>query len=340
MCYFAAVKVIAPTRIDLAGGTLDLYPLYLLEEGGITLNAAVDLCSQVELEPRTDGRIRIEIQDYDLALEGGSLAELAGERDSEAAGLILRVMDCYGPHRGVTVRTRIGLPAGSGLGGSSSLVVSLSKALITLQEAEYTTEQIIEIGSNLEAQSIGMPAGRQDFVPAAYGGFHAVWLDVKGLHPERLSLSPAFRNQLQERLLLGYSGASRFSGASNWQVLKNYIEKDPGTVSALHRIKETALSMYKCLKEEDMQGIAGFLAGEWENRRKLAEGVSTPEIERIFLAAREAGALASKVCGAGGGGCFVSLVQEGCRDQVSRAIVESGGRVLEYRFSEAGVRSV
>ncbi len=334
------LKVQAPTRMTLGGATLDIYPLYLFEEGGLTLNVAIDRCSEVELEEQSEGRIRIEATDLGLVLEGPDLEALQSNGEFAPLDLVLRVLKFYRPGNGLIVRTKNNVPPGSGLGGSSSLLVCLSTALLQWENRPVNKEQLIDFGANIEAQSIRIPTGKQDYFPPAYGGFHALWFEIEGIRRERLTFSAQFENQLQERILLGYSGVSRFSGSSNWNIMRKYIDNEGPTVVGLGKIKEIAIAVYQSLKEEDLDKFAECLATDWENQKGLADGVTTPEIDRIFDAARQAGARASKICGAGGGGCFLTVVGEGCQQEVKEAIQGTGGEILDYHFSSSGVRVV
>ena len=332
------LKATSPTRLDLAGATLDIYPLYVFEGGGLTINAAIDLSSQVELEVRPDQRIRVESADLNLALEAPNLKELAVNRERAPLDLIVRILQFYRPSCGLNVRTRSTVPPGSGLGGSSSLLISLSSALVQLENRPVTKSQIIDFGAQIEAQSLGIPTGKQDYYPPAFGGFHALWFDLKGDRREPLRFSDRFQKLLETQVLLAYSGASRFSGANNWEIMKRYIEGQGKTVSRMKEIKKTTASMYRSLRAEDWTGFVRCLAEEWDNRRRLARGLATQEIEDLFAAAKRAGALASKVCGAGGGGCFITVVDRPHRQSVENAIENAGGRILPYCFAYSGVR--
>lgn len=334
------LKVSAPTRIDLAGGTLDIYPLYLFEGSGLTLNVAIDLLSEVELEKRPDQGIRIEAKDLGLVLEASCLDQLKSEGPFARLDLVVRILRFYKPTCGLNVRIESQVPPGSGLGGSSSLLVGLSTALVQLEGLPWNRRQIIDFGANIETQSIRVPTGKQDYFPATYGGFNALWFEIQGIRQERLELSSQFKNQLQRQMLLGYSGVSRFSGSTNWSVMKQYIDGESETVTKLGKIRQTAMAMYESLKQEDLTQFAQCLAEEWDHRKGLAEGVTTPEIEKIFKSAEQAGALANKICGAGGGGCFVSLVEDDCQAAVSEAITANGGQILDYSFAECGVQVV
>lgn len=332
------LTVQAPTRIDLAGGTLDVHPLYVFEGGALTVNAAIDLYSRVEIESRDDGRIRLMAQDFDASLEVASLQDLDPDEAGQALDLIVRILRFYRPSGGLTIRTSSQVPAGSGLGGSSSLLVALSAALVQWENRPISKLEMIDWGAEIEAESIGIPTGKQDYYPPAFGGICALRLGMTGVRREPIELSAAFSARLQESLVLGYSGASRFSGTNNWEVLKGYVEKRRETIQSVRRLKSTAERTYKALKKEDLEELARCLDEEWSNRRGLAPGVSTPEVEGIFADARAAGAWSLKLCGAGGGGCFCALVPAQKRDEVVRAIQARKGRVLDCRLEAAGVR--
>lgn len=334
------VKVFAPTRIDLAGGTLDIYPLYLFAGGGVVLNVAIDLFAQVDIEVREDSRITVEAADLGLSLEAEELNEFVSKAENTPLDLVARVLEFYRPRQGLNILISSKVPAGSGLGGSSALLISLSTGLVQLENIPSSKKQIIDFGSDIEAQSLRVPTGKQDYFPAAYGGFNALWFELPGIRREELVFSKEFRQELQSQIVLGYSGASRFSGLNNWNVVKQYIDNEQSVVKKLAKIKQTAFSMYQCLKEENLEGFSDCLVQEWSNRKELATGVTSVAIENIFAAAHQAGAQASKICGAGGGGCFITLAREGCQEKVKQAIVDNGGEIMDYCFSDKGVRVV
>lgn len=325
----------AGTRIDLAGGTLDIFPLYLFEDYGITVNAAVDLNSHVRVATRKDRKIVLIAEDLNLVEEARSLEALqpAGVMD-----LVARIIRFYAPRQGIEVTTRSNVPKGSGLGASSSLLISLSTALVRLTRKNVEPEKIIEYGANIEAQSIRIPTGKQDYYPPMYGGFNALWFRTEGIQRERLKLSRNFRDELHQRLILSFTGESRFSGTSNWNMTKQYIDNSGNTVEKMKHIKETAIQMREALIQENLEDFGKLLDREWANRKQLAEGVSNPRIDAVMAAARGAGAVSSKICGAGGGGCMISFVRPGKREAVTRALAGAGATVLDYHFREPGVR--
>jgi len=329
------IEATAPNRIDLAGGTLDIYPLYLFEEFGITVNAAIDLGSWVRLEERPDNEIHIVSEDCGASQHARSVddLELGCELD-----LLARIVRFYRPRCGLDIATRNKAPHGSGLGSSSSLLIALSGALSFLNGAETPGEEIIRFGAQLEAQNIHVPTGKQDYYPSFYGGVNAIWFRIREDEVEPLLKSQEDTEQLQSRIILSFTGEPRFSGATNWSMLKMYVENRGDTVAKMKRIKQTALAMRECLLNRDWELLPSLIATEWQNRRTLAEGVTNDRIEEIIAAAASAGALASKICGAGGGGCLVTCCNPSNRNQVERALEAAGASVLQYSISQQGLQ--
>ena len=329
------ISVTVPTRIDLAGGTLDVYPLYLFADGGLTVNAAIDVCVHVDAEERDDPRIVIRSEDLNAEERIASLAamEMGGKLD-----LIKRALRFYRPRCGLNITTRSETPPGSGLGTSSALLMALSCALNEINGMGLSKERIIDLGANIEAQVIGIPTGKQDYFPPLFGGVLAIWFDVDGVRLEKLSAGNDLIEQLNARLILSFTNISHFSGATNWAMLKRYVEKEGDTVARIHRIKEVALAMRESLARMDLDEFARLLDVEWENRKGLADGVTTPEIDGMIAAAAEAGARASKLCGAGGGGCMITYAEPEHVPAVKEALNRAGATVMPFRIVREGIQ--
>lgn len=325
----------APTRIDLAGGTLDLYPLYLFEDGGLTVNIAIDIMTEVQIEPHPAG---VELSSVDRR----QTLTAPSARDLPAGGpldLLVRAVRFADPEPGLRIVTRSSAPAGSGLGASSSLLVCLLAALDRINGRRHTRGSLIELAAHLEAQSIRVPTGKQDYYAAVYGGVNAIWFEVARDRVEPLVVDAAMRRALEDRLVLSYTGEPHDSAVTNWSMMRAYIDGIERTATSLRRIKATALAMREALLAADLDRLGVLIGEEWENRRQLADGVSTPAIDTLIRAAGEAGAVASKVCGAGGGGCMVSFVRDGAKAAVAAALAAHGARVLPFHIAYRGVRS-
>ena len=328
------IEATTPNRMDLAGGTLDLYPLYLFEDWGLTLNAAIDLGSYVRLETRPDQGIQILSEDTGESVQVAHLEALSfgGKLD-----LIARALRFYKPRSGVNVVTRNKAPHGSGLGSSSSLLIALSAAICRLNGEPYDAEFLVRNAADLEAQCIRVPTGKQDYYAAVHGGVNAIWFRV-GLNEVEPLFSADEIPQLESRVILSFTGQSRFSGATNWDMMKAYIEGVPTTRESMHNIKKTAVAMLEALRKRNWTRFAQLIAEEWDNRRRLAEGVSTPRIEKVMSAAASAGARASKICGAGGGGAMITYAEPERRAAVEQALTEAGAQVLNYSIAREGLQ--
>lgn len=322
----------APTRIDLAGGTLDIWPLYLHLGDPPTLNAAIDLYATVTLIPRKDKSVIVESRDLGLRHRFRSVDALPERHPLE---LILRTLKFYRPATGVEVVTECEAPAGSGIGGSSALNIALHGALNAFTDRGYKKTEILEIARNIETQVITVPAGWQDYFPALYGGVLSVEPGIAGVRSERL---PQNLVEMTERFVLCYTGKPRNSGINNWQVMKQALEGDRKTLAGLEGIKAAAVKMRRVLTEGKLNSIAPLFAEEWRARKALAPGITTPAMDRLIASAMKQGALAAKVCGAGGGGCVAFFVKKGKKQQVTAELERLGGRVLPFRFVNRGLR--
>ena len=321
----------APTRIDLAGGTIDIWPLYLFHPGAQTLNAAISLRAHARIEPRDDGHIRLVSEDTAREVVIDDPQALPTDATLPLLG---RLVHAFGA-RGLTLVTRGESPAGAGIAGSSALNVAVCGALARWTGVGLAGEALLERAKNVEAQVIEVPTGLQDYRPALYGGVAAVELGVDG--PQRVALDVDAR-ELERRLVLCYTGLPRNSGTNNWEVTKRHLDGDRAVFDCFERIRDTAVTMRAALERADWDAVARALAEEWDNRRRLAPGVTTPDIDALITAAGRAGATAAKICGAGGGGCLVCLAPPDRTGAVAAALAAAGARPLPFRIETDGLR--
>ncbi len=325
------IKSSAPTRIDLAGGTLDIWPLYLFHEHAQTLNAAISLRAHAEIEERTDGRIRLESIDTSKTVEVAHWKDLS---DGQGLPLLSRLAHFFRAEN-LTLRTRGESPAGAGIAGSSALNVAVCGALAKWAGLTLDGEKLLTIAMNVEAQVINVPTGVQDYRPAYYGGVAAIELLPEGIARTAIAVDPV---ELQGRIVLAYTGAPHFSGTNNWEVMKRHIDGDRHVFDCFDRIVEAAGGVRDALTRGDWAGLSRHITLEWEARKKLAPGVTTPMIETLIANAFAAGARAAKVCGAGGGGCLFCIVEPKDAPAVRQALTSGGARVLDYRIETDGLR--
>jgi D-glycero-alpha-D-manno-heptose-7-phosphate kinase len=324
------IETSAPTRIDLAGGTIDIWPLYLFHPGAQTLNAAISIRARARLESRTDNRIVLRSEDTGAVVEADDWKPLRDRRELRLLSLIVHFFET----RGITLTTSSQSPAGAGIAGSSALNVAVCAALAEWNRRHFEPEALLQVAMNIEAQTIAVPTGLQDYRPALYGGVAAIELEVDGVRRIPLSIDA---RELERRIVLCYTGEPRNSGTNNWEITKRHIDGDRHIFDCFERIRDTAASMRESLQRSDWTGVGSAIAEEWENRKRLAPGVTTPAIDDLIARAMAAGASAAKVCGAGGGGCLFCYGPPDKRAAIADALATGGARVLDYTIERDGL---
>jgi D-glycero-alpha-D-manno-heptose-7-phosphate kinase len=325
------IKSSAPTRIDLAGGTLDIWPLYLFHQDAQTVNAAISLRAHADITERSDGRIRLESIDTDKTVEVARWQDLANGNELP----LLSKLAHFFRAENLTLRTRAESPAGAGIAGSSALNVAVCGALAEWSGLKLDAEQLLTIAMNVEAQVINVPTGLQDYRPAYYGGIAAIELRPDGVKRVAIHANP---EDLQNRIVIAYTGAPHFSGTNNWEITKRHIDGDRHVFDCFDRIVKAAGGVRDALTRADWEGVCSQINLEWEARKQLAPGVTTPTIEALIAAAMAAGAQAAKVCGAGGGGCLFCVADPKDVPAVRQALAGGGARLLPYRIETDGLR--
>ncbi|MDR3765140.1 MAG: GHMP kinase [Acidobacteriota bacterium] len=334
----AGVVARAACRVDLAGGTVDMWPLYLFHPGSVVINIAVNVMTSCRITPLAGRHIELRSQDTGLADNFASMAELhAAKKPRHAlAAYLLRFFYPEGEAApGLRIETHSESPAGAGISGSSALMISSTAALARFTGRRLAPEKIREIAQNVEAQLIRVPTGCQDYYPALFGGASAVELNVDGIRREAI---PCDFDELDQRFLLAYTGAPRQSGINNWEVFKHHIEGDRRIFANFENIAEIARAMCQALASADWDETGSLLREEWRLRRSNAPAIATELIDRLISVARRNGASGGKVCGAGGGGCVLFMVPPEARERVAKKLVEAGAQMLPFAVARHGVQ--
>jgi D-glycero-alpha-D-manno-heptose-7-phosphate kinase len=324
----------APCRADLAGGTIDLWPLYLFHPGALTLNFALEILTTCRIRPLKGRRIQLRSRDTRREEEFANLDSLL-QTPRFRHPVAARLVQFFLPQQGLLIETDSQSPAGAGISGSSALMIATTAALARFTGRSLTLEQMRVIAQNVEAQIIDVPTGCQDYYPALYGGVSAIHLDIDGIHREAVPLEPG---EIDSRFVLAYTGAPRKSGINNWEVFKAHINGDRHVFRNFEQIAQIAKAMHRSLVRRDWIEVARLLREEWKLRRSNAPGITTPLIDKLIGIAAKHGGRAAKVCGAGGGGCVVFLVEQDARIRVAQAIGQNGAQVLPLRVAREGLR--
>ncbi len=328
------IQASSPCRVDLAGGTLDIWPLYLFHDSAVTVNFAVDRYTRCWLSPRTDGAIHLKSRDLGIAESFPSLEALMNAPKYRLP-LTAWQLRFWQPEVGLDLETVSEAPAGAGISGSSSLMITVASALNKLTKGGHSLEKIREIAQNIEAQIIKVPTGCQDYYPAMYGGVSAMEMSPAGIKRIGLEVDLA---EFEERIVLAYTGEPRNSGINNWDVMKKHIDGDKRVLRSFEEISAIANGVREAIAKSDWDELAALIREEWRNRKKNAPGITTPLIDRLVKTTASAGAKAAKVCGAGGGGCVFFLVERGSKAKVQAVIEREGAQVLDVKVAPRGVQ--
>jgi D-glycero-alpha-D-manno-heptose-7-phosphate kinase len=323
----------APCRVDLAGGTVDIWPLYLFHPGAVTVNFAVSVLTRCTIRPLAGKKIHLKSLDTGAEDHFADCAELCAAKKFRHA-LAAYLIRFFCPEGGFELETHSESPAGAGISGSSALMIATTAALARWTSRKLKLEEIRVLAQNVEAQLIRVPTGCQDYYPALYGGVNAVHLDPDGIHREAV---PVAAEEIDARFLLVYTGAPRQSGIKNWEVFKAHINGDRRVFRNFEEIVAVARAMHNALSAAQWEEVARLLRAEWKLRKTNAPGITTPLIDKLVAVARKNGGLAAKVCGAGGGGCVVLQVEPEAKQRVADAIRAHGGRILAFQVAREGL---
>src|SRR5438067_5865400 len=324
----------APTRCDLAGGTIDIWPLYLFHAGASTVNFALSLRARVRIETRSDRHIILESRDRKVLVET-TVDQIDNLARDEKLELVSKMVHFFRPETGLHLITHSEAPAGAGISGSSALAIALIGALNRLAGDRYDEGSFIGIAANVETTVIKVPAGIQDYYPALYGSASCIHLRADGVEREYL---PIEEDEINRRFLICYTGQPRMSGINNWEMFKRHINGDAEVLEIFERIRDAAEQMRDALLANDWDAVREIMRAAYPNRKRLAPNITTPHMDAIVEKALTNGAEAAKVCGAGGGGCIAFLCTEGRKQDVERALAgEAGAEILDWKVAREGL---
>jgi len=324
----------APTRADLAGGTIDIWPLYLFHTGASTVNFALSLRASARIETLDDQRIILESRDRGARVETtvDRIDDLANDEQLE---LVSKMVHFFRPEVGFHLTANSEAPAGAGISGSSALAIALIGGLNRLVGDRYEPSSFIGLAANIETTVIKVPAGIQDYYPAQYGSASCIHLRPDGVEREELAIDT---DEIDRRFVICYTGEPRMSGINNWEMFKRHIERDGDVFEIFERIRDAAEQMRDALLADDWRAVGEIMRAAYPNRKRLAPNITTPQMDAIVEKALANGAEAAKVCGAGGGGCIAFLCADGRKEDVARALSsEPGAEVLNWKVSREGL---
>lgn len=329
----------APLRLGLAGGGTDVSP-YSDEYGGYVLNATIDMYAHCTLETTDDDKIVIHAADTNECFASPSLSHL--EIDGKLSlqkGVYNRVVKDYnrGQPLSFKMTTYSDALAGSGLGSSSTMVVSILNAFVEWLNLPFGDYDVAHLAYRIEREDLGLSGGKQDQYAATFGGFNFMEFFAQ----DRVIVNPLrvkdwIINELEAAMILYFTGISRNSEDIIDEQKRNVLHKDQPAIEAMHRLKEGAVMMKEALLKGDIKKFAGYLGESWLSKKEMASSITNDRIEQIYREARSAGALAGKISGAGGGGFMMLIVDTVRRLEVIKALSQFSGKTYNFHFTDQG----
>ena len=335
------VRSKAPLRIGLAGGGTDVSP-YSDLYGGAILNATIDLYAYASLEPLENGNIEFVIDGTDKKYTVSSAKQLQVVPEFELfIGVYNRVVKQF-DLKALSFRltSYIEAPQGSGLGTSSTIVVSLLGAFVEWLQLPLGKYDIAHLAYEIERVDLKMSGGKQDQYAATFGGINFLEFsknDKVIVNP--LQLKPEVFYELEYNLLLYFTATQRLSAAIINEQVKNVNEKNEKSVAAMHKLKEQAIQMKEALLKGELNKIGEVLHFGWQNKKQMASSISNNYIDGIYETALKHGASGGKISGAGGGGFMFFYCPGLSKVKVAKALENSGGKVQPFKFTKEGLIS-
>jgi len=323
-------------RVDLVGGTLDIEPINLILKDVWTLNVATGLKAHVVLEKTDFAGVEITSSDYGktYSYKADELTDdnVLYSRRFEEMTFVLQLLKLFGLNSNLKIELSSGAPAGSGLGGSSAMGVTLYKALCKLTGRSFEVKEAVRRVKGVESRILnqGM-AGYQDYFPALVGGV----LALKGIEGDIVInqlFSKELKDVLEKNVALVYSGQSRASGINNWEVYKGFFDKRSEVVEGLGNIAKISHQTYEAIHRKDWKKMLQLIGQEGEEREQLFPNITTDKIRDLAQALRSQGhPVGLKMCGAGGGGCFILIHHGMDLEALDALILKCNMRRLEFR---------
>jgi D-glycero-alpha-D-manno-heptose-7-phosphate kinase len=333
------VRSKAPLRIGLAGGGTDLSP-YADLYGGAILNATIDLYAYASLEPLNNGKIEFCVDGTDrcITLESKKKLEII-EGYELFIGVYNRVVEQFKLDKlSFRLTSYIEAPQGSGLGTSSTIVVSLLGAFVEWLKLPLGKYDIAHLAYEIERIDLNMSGGRQDQYAATFGGINYMeFLSNDRVIVNPLQLKEEIINELEFNLLLFFTATQRMSATIIDEQVKNVKEKNAKSVDAMHNLKEQAHQMKDSLLRGEINKIGEILNFGWKNKKDMAHSISNDLIDKIYDTALNNGATGGKISGAGGGGFMFFLCPGVTKVKVARAIEAIGGKSHTFKFTKEGL---
>ncbi len=333
------ITATAPTRVDLAGGTLDLWPIHNLLDRKATVNVAVSLLAVVEVVPSKDGLFHFISEDQNIT-DSGNLTAITQSSKLYLFGLLLSAFWTK-ELPPITITTRAKSPAGAGLGGSSCLAVAFCRAVAEARrqfDKNYVVpseDLIVRTAQDVESRVIHAPTGVQDYWGGIRGGINI--LEYPFGRTNITTLPGKILENQEFKFLCCYSGKSRASAINNWEIFKRIFDGDKVLLAKIAAIGNEAADCAEAVLQQNWKEAIAASRREWQLRLALWPAVETVETKKIDVAAREAGAMFTRVCGAGGGGVMGIICPADKVQKIITGMTGAGGQFMDVVVGGPGL---
>ena len=332
----------APLRLGLSGGGTDVFP-YCDEYGGAVLNVTINMYAYCTIEITDNGKLEFYASDIkesficdfkdQIELEGNLLLH---------KGVYNRIYRDFlnGESLSFKMTTYSDAPSGSGLGSSSTMVVAIIKAFMEWKNLPLGEYDMASIAYEIEREEIGLSGGKQDQYAATFGGLNFIeFYDKNRVIVNPLRIKKWIKNEIENSLILYYTGTSRDSAKIIDEQIKSTKTKNKTSIEAMHELKKMTFKMKECILKGDFDGFAESLKKGWEAKKSVASVISNPEIDEIYDFIMENGGKAAKISGAGGGGFMMIICDPVKRFELVEKLKTKKGKVVLTSFTEKGTQS-
>lgn len=329
----------APLRIGLAGGGTDVSP-YSDQYGGSILNAAISLYARTFIEKTDDHNLSFHSIDQNKKISFHKEEQIPQDNElSLLTGVYQSLVSDYGEiNHGLKITTSVDVPAGSGLGTSSTLVVSIIGAFAEMMNIPFGEYDLAKYAYIIERQRLKMEGGKQDQYAATFGGINFMeFYEDDHVVVNPLRIKKEYLHELENNLLLFYTSTSRNSSNIIRKQQENVQQKNEKSIEAMHKLKEQSKLMKDALLRGNLDELGHILDFGFREKKKMADDISNDIIEEFYSTALKAGATGGKISGAGGGGFMIFYCPGNTRFNVLEKLSSLGGKAMDYSFNEYGL---
>ena len=334
----AVVRSKSPLRISFAGGGTDVLP-YMADRGGVVLSATIDKYAYASLRRCAESSITVTSLDYDLVIKHVLDKPLPYDGRLDLIKAVINHLYQRDSEQGLQVFLHSDAPPGSGLGSSSTLVVTLIGLFKHWQHLPLTNYEIADLAYRIERVDMGIKGGKQDQYAATFGGFNFIEFHREVTIVNPLRIDADVLSELQYNLLLCYTGRTRLSGGIIDTQVQNYLDGKVDVVHAMDELKQITIALKNALLRGRLGEFGDLLNEAWLNKKKMAQQISNAHLEELYSTARQLGALGGKVTGAGGGGYMFFYCPFDRKHLIAEALERLGAHVVPFNFDMNGLRT-